>query len=61
MSKKIGFVKPNFTQMQSNYVVTDPKDTVEMLQKSGYRVEVINKENMDKPLCCKPLTCIHGL
>lgn len=44
------FVKPN-VMLYNNYVITDPIDTVRSeyirkLQKAGYKIEVIKKENM---------------
>lgn len=45
------FIKPSVIKMHNNYVVTNPKDTlvsecVKILQKSGYRIEVIKKVSL---------------
>lgn len=59
------FVKPNIMQMHSSYVVTDPKGTLvlecgKMLQKTGYRIKIINTINMDKSMHYNPFAYIHS-
>ena len=49
--RNYSFVKSNVMPTYNNYVITDPIDMVRSecmrkLQKAGYRIEVIKKENM---------------
>ena len=58
------FVKPNLMQMHSSYVVTDPKGTVlvecgKLLQRSGYRIKVLNTINFKKSMKYNPFVYIH--
>ena len=58
------FVKPNLMQMHSSYVVTDPKGTVlvecgKLLQRSGYRIKVLNTINFKKSMKYNPFAYIR--
>ena len=58
------FVKPNLMQMHSSYVVTDPKGTVliecgKLLQRSGYRIKVLNTINFKKSMKYNPFVYIR--
>ena len=58
------FVKPNLMQMHSSYVVTDPKGTVliecgKLLQRSGYRIKVLNTINFKKSMRYNPFAYIR--
>ena len=59
------FVKPNLMQMQSSYVVTDPKGTVlvecgKMLSKNNYRIKVLNTINFAKSMHYNPFAYIRS-
>ncbi len=58
------FVKPNLMQLHSSYVVTDPKGTVlvecgKLLQRSGYRIKVLNTINFKKSMKYNPFAYIR--
>ena len=58
------FFKPNLMQMHSSYVVTDPKGTVliecgKLLQRSGYRIKVLNTINFKKSMRYNPFAYIR--
>lgn len=58
------FVKPNLMQLHSSYVVTDPKGTVliecgKLLQRSGYRIKVLNTINFKKSMRYNPFVYIR--
>lgn len=58
------FVKPNLMQLHSSYVVTDPKGTVliecgKLLQRSGYRIKVLNTINFKKSMKYNPFVYIR--
>ena len=58
------FVKPNLMQMHSSYVVTDPKGTVliecgKLLQRSGYKIKVLNTINFKKSMRYNPFAYIR--
>lgn len=58
-------VKPNIMQMNSSFIITDPKgellrSTGEMLKKNGYNVKVINLLEMEKSDCYNPFAYIRG-
>ena len=64
------FVKPNFMQCVSDkypcsFVVTDPKGSIlvecgSLLQRSGYRIKVLNTINFKKSMNYNPLAYIHS-
>ena len=64
------FVKPNLMQCVSDkypcsFVVTDPKgsilvECVSLLQRSGYRIKVLNTINFKKSMNYNPLAYIHS-
>ena len=59
------FVKPNLMQMHSSYVVTDPKGTVlvecgKLLQRSGYRIKVLNTINFKKSMKYNPFAYLRS-
>lgn len=64
------FVKPNFMQCVSDkypcsFVVTDPKGSIlvecgSLLQRSGYRIKVMNTINFAKSMHYNPLAYIHS-
>ena len=50
--KTFGFVKPNILQMNTSFIVTDPKGEIlrsegELLRQNGYNVRVLNLIDMD--------------
>ena len=58
------FVKPNLMQLHSSYVVTDPKGTVllecgKLLQRSGYKIKVLNTINFKKSMRYNPFVYIR--
>ncbi len=58
-------VKPNLMQMNSSYVVTDPKGTVltecgKMLHDNGYKIKVLNTINFKKSMHYNPFVYIHS-
>ena len=58
------FVKPNLMQLHSSYVVTDPKGTVllecgKLLQRSGYKIKVLNTINFKKSMRYNPFAYIR--
>ena len=58
------FVKPNLMQLHSSYVVTDPKGTVllecgKLLQRSGYKIKVLNTINFKKSMKYNPFAYIR--
>ena len=57
-------VKPNLMQMNSSFIITDPKGEIlrsegEMLKKNGYNVKVINLLDMEKSDCYNPFSYIR--
>ena len=59
------FVKPALMQMDSSYVVTDPKGTVliecgKLLQRGGYRIKVLNTINFKKSMRYNPFAYIRS-
>ena len=59
------FVEPNIMQMNSSYVITDPKGTIlprlgHMLVKHGYQVKVLNTINFSKSMHYNPFQYIHS-
>lgn len=57
-------VKPNLMQMNSSFIITDPKgeilrSTGAMLKANGYNVKVINLLEMDKSDCYNPFSYIR--
>ena len=59
------FVKPNLMQMNSSYVVTDPKGTVlvecgKMLKKGGYKIKVLNTINFAKSMHYNPFAYLRS-
>lgn len=58
-------VKPNLLQMNSSYVITDPKgellrDTGDMFRKNGYKIKVLNTVNLKKSLKYNPFVYIKS-
>ncbi len=59
------WLKPNLMQCHSSYVVTDPKGSIlvecgSLLQRSGYRIKVMNTINFAKSMHYNPLAYIHS-
>ena len=59
------WLKPNLLQMHSSYVVTDPKGSIlvecgSLLQRSDYRIKVLNTINFKKSMNYNPLAYIHS-
>lgn len=57
-------VKPNLMQLNTSFIVTDPKGELvrseaEMLRRNGYNVRVINLLEMDKSDCYNPFKYIR--
>ena len=57
-------VKPNLMQMNSSFIITDPKgeilrSTGQLLKDNGYNVKVINLLEMDKSDCYNPFSYIR--
>ncbi len=57
-------VKPNLMQMNSSYVVTDPKGTVllecgRMLQRGGYEIKILNTINFKESMHYNPFRYIR--
>lgn len=57
-------VKPNLMQMNSSFIITDPKgeilrSTGSLLKANGYNVKVINLLEMDKSDCYNPFSYIR--
>lgn len=57
-------VKPNLMQMNSSFIITDPKgeilrSTGEMLKNNGYNVKVINLLEMEHSNCYNPFSYIR--
>ncbi len=57
-------VKPNLMQMNTSFIITDPKGEIlrsegELLRKNGYNVRVINLLEMDKSDCYNPFKYIR--
>ena len=62
--KAVLFNAPNLMQLHSSYVVTDPKGTVliecgKLLQRSGYRIKVLNTINFKKSMKYNPFAYIR--
>jgi type IV secretion system protein VirD4 len=58
------FIKPNLMQMNSSFVVTDPKGEIlratgKMMENSGYKVKVLNLVNMRASDCYNPFSYIR--
>jgi len=58
------FVKPNLMQLHSSYVITDPKGTVlvecgKLLQRSGYKIKVLNTINFKKSMKYNPFAYLR--
>ena len=58
-------VKPNLMQLNTSFVVTDPKGEIlrsegEMLRRNGYNVRVINLLEMEKSDCYNPFKYIRS-
>lgn len=63
--KTRGFIKPNIMQMNSNYVVSDPKGTLvlelgDMLEAYGYKIKVLNLLDMKKSNSYNPFNYIRS-
>ena len=59
------FIKPNLMQCHSSYVVTDPKGSIliecgKLLQKEGYRINVLNTINFQKSMRYNPFAYLHS-
>lgn len=59
------FVKPNLMQMNSSYVLTDPKGSVvrecgRMFQNHHYRIKIFNTTNFKKSMHYNPFAYIHN-
>ena len=59
------WLKPNLMQCHSSYVVTDPKGSIlvecgSLLQRSDYRIKVLNTINFKKSMNYNPLAYIHS-
>ena len=59
------FIKPNLMQCHSSYVVTDPKGSIliecgKLLQREGYRINVLNTINFQKSMRYNPFAYIHS-
>lgn len=53
------FVKPNLMQLNTSYIITDPKgellsETGKMFQDNGYKIKVFNNKNMEETMCYNP-------
>lgn len=62
--KTRNFIKPNIMQMNSSYVISDPKGTLilelgDMLQAHGYRVKVLNLLDMEHSDAYNPFRYIR--
>lgn len=62
--KTRGFIKPNIMQMNSNYVISDPKGALvlelgDMLEAHGYCVKVLNLLDMEKSNSYNPFKYIN--
>lgn len=59
------FIKPNIMQMNSNYIISDPKGTIlqevgTMLENSGYRIKVLNLIDTEHSHSYNPFTYIKS-
>ena len=59
------FVKPNLMQMNTSFVVTDPKGTVliecgKMLKRGGYKIKVLNTINFAKSMHYNPFAYLRS-
>src|SRR5574344_2506974 len=59
------FIKPNALQMNSSYVVTDPKgglvnEVGNALYKNGYRMKIFNTINFSKSMHYNPFAYLHS-
>ena len=59
------FIKPNLMQLHSSYVVTDPKgqlvlETGRLLERAGYKINVLNTINFAKSMHYNPFAYIHS-
>ena len=57
--KTFGFAKPNILQMNTSFIITDPKGEIlrsegDILKQYGYNVKVLNLMNMDASDCYNP-------
>ncbi len=58
------FIKPNILQMNSSFVVTDPKGQVvcevgKVLEKNDYKIKIFNTINFNKSMHYNPFEYIH--
>lgn len=58
-------IKPNLMQMNSSFVVTDPKGTVllecgKMLEEGGYKIKILNTINFKQSMHYNPFEYIRG-
>ena len=59
------WLKPNFLQCHSSYVVTDPKSTILLecgnaMLKNGYKVRILNTINFKKSMHYNPFAYVHS-
>jgi type IV secretion system protein VirD4 len=59
------WLKPNLMQLHSSYVITDPKGTLilecgKLLQKSGYRIKILNTIDFSKSMHYNPFAYIRS-
>jgi type IV secretion system protein VirD4 len=59
------WLKPNLMQLHSSYVITDPKGTLilecgKLLQKSGYRIKILNTIDFKKSMHYNPFAYIKS-
>ena len=59
------FIKPNFMQLHSSYVVTDPKGSIavecgKLMLRNGYKVKIFNSINFKKSHHYNPFAYIHS-
>ena len=59
------FLKPNLMQLNSSYVVTDPKGSVvcevgKLLERNNYRIKIFNTINFKKSMHYNPFAYIHS-
>ncbi|MFZ5975117.1 type IV secretion system protein VirD4 [Geosporobacter subterraneus DSM 17957] len=59
------WLKPNLMQLHSSYVITDPKGTLilecgKLLQKSGYRIKILNTIDFKKSMHYNPFAYIRS-
>ena len=59
------WLKPNFLQCHSSYVVTDPKSTILLecgnaMLKNGYKLKILNTINFSKSMHYNPFAYVHS-